>query len=686
MKTLFINWIKVSFIILLFFSIPICFASEPLNAFLTVLPNDPLLEQQYYLEQIDAIGGWDIVKESPEVVVAIIDSGVDIEHPDLADNIWRNADEVPNDKIDNDHNGYADDYYGWDFILNIPDPKPKFGGKYTNLGINHGTIVAGVIGAMTDNRFGISGISWKIKIMPLKVMDGEGAGSTDSVYKAIKYAINNGADIINLSIVGDVYDPQLNQIIKEAYQKGIVIVASAGNETNSAGSNDISLNLGLHPQYPICNDGDEGNNYIIGVGAVDYLDVKSKFTNYGSKCIDLVAPGEYFYGTLFFSPVVADFNKYFGGYWSGTSLAAPQVSAAAALIKAVRPDLLNSDIYDLILNNADNIDGKNPNYAKLLGSGRLNVFKALTAAKNFPGGGTNLIVAPFSQHTPNVITLNYLGQKISEFLAYASNFLGGVNLAAADFDNNGQKEIITGAGSGGGPHIKVFSADGSLLGHFFAYESNFTGGVNVTAGNVDNDDQLEIITVPQSNYKPIVKIFTQRGVLKGAFFAFSQNYSGGVNIALSDINADGVKEIIAAPAGNYSPEIKIFNSSGKLLKEFLAYGQDYKSGIRISAFNLYGDPRTEIITAPQNNYSCLVKVFSPSGDIINQFVAGDSKNKFGCNLAVGNINSGLEDKIIIGTSKGEPSKILIYSKHGVMENSYNVFEDNFFGGVNVILK
>ena len=649
--------------------------------------NDTYLEHQYYLEQIKALEAWETISESPEVVVAVIDSGVDIEHPDLAENIWRNPDEISNDGIDNDENGYIDDIKGWDFVLNSPDPKPTFGGEYTELGINHGTLVAGVIGAIGNNSFGITGVSWKIKIMPLKVMDGVGSGATNLVYQAIKYAISEGADIINLSMVGDLFDPLLDKVIAEAYQQGIIIVAAAGNERDlSDQKQDVSFDLAQNPQYPICHDGGDDNNYVLGVGSVDYNDIKSSFSNYGSKCLDLVAPGKSFYGTLFFSPVMPGFNKYFGGYWSGTSLGVPQVSATAALVKALRPDLVNAEIYDLIINNADNIDSKNPDFTGLLGGGRLNIKKVILAAGGQVASGVDLVAAPLSQHMPMVKVINRLGQQRSEFLAYNENFKGGVNLVTVDLENDGQKEIITGVGQGGGPHIRIFNHDGELKGQFFAYDINFTGGVNVTAGDIDGDGLVEIVTAPQSEFKPLIRIFDLHGNLKNEFLAFEQSFKGGVNLALSDINADGIKEIVTAQGPGAAPEVKIFNEQGKLLNKFLAYNADFNGGVKVAAYNLYSDARTEILTSPQTNYKPQIRIFSPSGNIEYQWLAWEENYLKGINITVGNVDNDNQLEIVVSKSKGGEPEVKIFDFQGGLENQFIIFDNDFRGGINIAIK
>ena len=213
-------------------------------------PDDSHYSSQWYLEKVGAPDAWETTTGSQDVIIAVLDTGVDINHPDLSANIWHNNSEIPNNGLDDDNNGYIDDYYGWDFISESSDPLPKYDDGWTESGIHHGTVVAGVAGAEGNNGIGISGLNWSIKIMPIRVLDGAGLGDTSNVYKGIKYAVNNGADFINLSFVGDNQDSLLNSAIQEAWEAGIIIFAAAGNN---------NINLNNSPRYPVCNE------YVIGV-------------------------------------------------------------------------------------------------------------------------------------------------------------------------------------------------------------------------------------------------------------------------------------------------------------------------------------------------------------------------------------------------------------------------------------
>jgi len=576
---------------------------------------DPWFKYQIYLDQVGAIDAWRYVNQSPNVTVAIIDSGVDIDHPDLFDNIWRNTDEVAGDGIDNDKNGFIDDVNGWDFLDSTPDPRPKFSGEFSKLGINHGTLVAGIIGAVGNNGLGITGVSWKIKLMSLRVMNGLGEGSTDIVIKAINYAVDNGADIINLSMVGSIYDSRLEETIAKAYERGLIIVASAGNESVGSNNTDVSLNLSLTPQYPICHDGPNGENHVLGIGAVDFYDVKSVLSNYGSKCVDLMAPGENFFGVLFFSPMLADYSHYYGGYWSGTSLSAPLVAGAAALIKTIRPDLFNKDIYDLLKKTADDISFRNSNYNGMLGAGRLNINSAvIEALKSNPLSGA-------------ILTVDSTGREISIFAtdgSLKSSFkldkkIAGriLSVITVDYNFDGQKEIITAVKKATGTYLVALDKQGKVLKDIKFFDNLVAPtGATIVSGDFNNDSQPEIAAAPLSGGKPILKIFDYAGKTLKEISLWEKNFRGGTELAVTDFELDGVMEIACASGAGRKGEVRIYDSFGKELLSFEPNFKNTNAGLKIFTADLFGNAETEILIVPKNlKTKDTVKIFNLKGEL-----------------------------------------------------------------------
>ncbi len=265
------------------------------------------------------------VKRGEGIVVAVIDEGVWISHPNLNGRNWTNSKEIPNNGIDDDFNGFIDDYYGWNFIDNDSNLMVKG---------SHGTAVAGIIAA-TENSQGMRGFASESKIMPLIACDSFGC-SANNVTKAIRYAADNGASVINLSLgstngyVG--FNTAYNEAIAYAYNKGVTIVASAGNGDIESGG-QVGLNLDMFKVSPACNM-PNGNKMVLVVGAtaVDW-------SNYGSV-VDVYAPGE-----NILSLTVPSLS---GGYgykadWAGTSFSAPIVSGLIAVLKSTFPKLTNAD-------------------------------------------------------------------------------------------------------------------------------------------------------------------------------------------------------------------------------------------------------------------------------------------------------------------------------------------------------
>jgi subtilisin family serine protease len=241
------------------------------------------------------------------VVVAVIDSGVDLKHPDLAPNAWTNRDEIPGNHRDDDHNGFVDDRHGYDFVNDDAQPNDALG---------HGTHVAGVLAARGDNHLGISGVAQRARIMALRVLDARGYGDPETLARAIRYAAANGARVANLSIGNPILDPELAAAIAEANRRGMLIVVSAGNG---------GVDLGKALQYPACSHLPN----VITVAATGPSGRLASFSNFGS-CVDIAAPGTAILGTT-------PHGRY--ARYSGTSAAAPQVSGAAVLALARRPHL-----------------------------------------------------------------------------------------------------------------------------------------------------------------------------------------------------------------------------------------------------------------------------------------------------------------------------------------------------------
>jgi len=301
---------------------------------------------------IDALAGWEIAKESPNVIVAVIDTGVDYTHPDLADNIWTNSEEIADNGIDDDGNGFVDDIHGYDFYADDADPQDENG---------HGTHVAGTIGAVGDNELGVAGVTWDVQIMPLRFVSPTGSGTTFNAIKALDYAVLMGAQITNNSWGSNTNSQTLSDAIAAASAAGQLFIAAAGN--NYGKNNDIN------PYYPSGYNLDN----IISVAATDRNDKLADFSNFGPTTVDLAAPGDSIYSTL-------PGGGY--GYKSGTSMATPHVAGAAALlwekIATQNPDWSQGQIATKV--KQDLLAGVDPLpdlAGKVLTNGRLNLENAL---------------------------------------------------------------------------------------------------------------------------------------------------------------------------------------------------------------------------------------------------------------------------------------------------------------------
>ena len=332
------------------------------------IPNDTYFSRQYGLyndgtfslssatndADIDMDLGWDIEQGDQSIIVAVLDSGIKLDHPEFSGRLWTNPNETLNG-IDDDNNGYIDDINGWDFANNDDDPTDDHG---------HGTNVTGIIGANSNNNLGYSGVDWNCKLMIGKILDENNSGYyswwTDGIY----YAVDNGAKVINMSVGGSGFSSSMKDAIDYAYNNGVTVVACMMNENNNT------------TFYPA------GYQNTIAVGATNPNDERSapffwsttSGSNYGNH-IDVVAPGNYIYGLDHQS----DTNYNF--YWGGTSQAAPLVTGLSSLLLAQDADKTPDDIRSIIRSTAEdqlgNISEDISGFDIYYGYGRVNAYEAL---------------------------------------------------------------------------------------------------------------------------------------------------------------------------------------------------------------------------------------------------------------------------------------------------------------------
>lgn len=667
---------------------------SPAVVLATFIPNDSLFFNQNYLKSVRAQDAWEL-SSGDGVIIAILDSGVDINHQDLRDNVWINMNEIPLDGIDNDNNGYIDDVRGWDFVDYDNNPSPNLykdclsEETCSEIGLNHGTIVAGIAAAVGNNNEGIIGLAYNAKIMPLKVLGDDGVGNIRSVIDGINYAIKNKADIINLSLVGDNQNSLLKRSLQKAHDNGIVIVAASGNDISSA----HGLNLNTTPMYPVCEG--IGENSIIGVGAIDAFGKKSSFSNYGSGCIDISTIGENFYSTLLHSPLSDLFADYYGGWWNGTSVSTALVSGTAALIKSLDEHITNSEIEDIIINNTKPLNNLEKAYEGQMGGGQLDSYLAVkylydkieSEPKDPVISLKYLIASPEHNFSPVIKSYNLFDDNafIREDLVYNSNFKGGVNITTGDVNGDGEQEIIVGAGKGGGPQIRVFDTLGRVKSQFFAFNKNLRGGVNVGSGDLTGDEVDEIVAGSGVGSEPLVKVFDINGDLIFQFLAYGKNFQGGVKISVGDIDGDGISEIITGTGVGGGPHIRVFDRFGRLQSQFFAYDTKLRGGVNVAIGDVDDDGINDIVTGSGYGSEPQVKIFNASGIIKKSFFVYNKSSLSSVNLAVSDIDNNEIDEIIVSPGAGNGSEIKTFNFDGQLLNSFNIFNKDFQEGVNIAI-
>lgn len=333
----------------------------------TTIPNDPSFGDLWGLTKIMAPEAWDTATGSTEVVVGVIDTGIDWDHQDLAANMWINPGEIAGNGVDDDGNGYVDDIHGINAITETGDPDDDHG---------HGTHCAGIIGAVGNNGSGVAGVNWKVRLVGMKFLDSGGYGYDADAIECINYAIalkNNGVNnlVLSNSWGGGLYNQSLNDAIEDANSWNILFVAAAGND---------GLDSDYYPHYPSSYD----SSNILAVASTDSGDKLSYFSNYGSTSVDIGAPGSSILST---TPDNTYSTK------SGTSMATPHVSGAAALLLSVNDTLEVWELKDYLMNYGDHISAL---AGKSASGNRLNVYASLYQVPP-PGPTFRLSASPASQ-------------------------------------------------------------------------------------------------------------------------------------------------------------------------------------------------------------------------------------------------------------------------------------------------
>ncbi|PID79309.1 hypothetical protein CSB20_10795 [bacterium DOLZORAL124_64_63] len=367
---------------------------------LLLQPNDPYLDTQWYLQPGNTAGvaldeAWDLETGSPATVIAIIDTGVDVLHPDLADNMWTNPGEVPDNGLDDDGNGYADDIHGWDFGQGDADPMPQRMPDAMGLDVAfHGTHCAGIASATTDNNLGVAGAGWNCSLMALKLPDEDGNMTDLAITGAVLYAVAAGADVISMSFGAPDQDglaAYMQDLMDEALDAGVVCVAAAGNDNS-----DTLF-------YPAACEG------VIAVGATDETGGRASFSSYGTW-VDVAAPGNRIWSTICrnYEFSVTDrllymlamgwdgVNPYM--FSDGTSMACPLVAGICGLIRNQSPGLSPAEVRQRLIDTGDAVAFDQPLGVKV------NAARALesTSAASLPGAGSMLVVGhpnPFNPST-----------------------------------------------------------------------------------------------------------------------------------------------------------------------------------------------------------------------------------------------------------------------------------------------
>ncbi len=602
--------------------------------FAPYIPNDPYFSKQWYLNKIMAPETWGlwggVTPGDSTVLVGVVDTGIDYTHPDLADAMWVNLGEDANgdgkitaedeNGVDDDGNGYVDDFMGWDFANQDNDVMPPDPGPHYEL--SHGTHVSGVIAAVADNGIGIAGISFRSKLIVTKHAADNDLTNPNIVkgYSGVLYCAKMGAKIINCSWGGgyDLYGKLVVDNVTKNY--GAIVVAAAGNDSHSNDEN---------PSYPSDYDN------TISVAALNNADKKAYYSNWG-KVVDISAPGGE--GSSYYNAILSTIHVSAGSYisWQGTSMATPVVAGALALLKAWFPNDTRGQLISRLLNNADPIDTQNPGYKGLLGAGRVNVYNAIAkgifpkislrqyawfnsdSTSPMPGDSVRLYVSienetgwkdasgvvlhlhsnsPYIQILDSLITIDSLknGQTADSLTPLPYVFIK----KDAPFREIDLQLVVTANDTSVYPYqtsfdLKIqpmaYQAGFPVDGYGFSSALSFvrlSSGENVIVGVTNNGQLL---------------VFNQDGNIRSGFPVDVGNIKSAP--AVGDVNHDGKKDIVIV---NRDGTVWVIDFTGSVL-----FKEAFKESVYgdVALVNMDDDPQLEIIFGTMRKNLHVLKIDS----------------------------------------------------------------------------
>lgn len=660
-------------------------------------PNDPQFAWQWNFQAVQAPAAWDVSAAGPfggdpRIVVAVLDSGIAFEAakgaspaPDLAGmHVWTNPNEIAGDGIDNDGNGYVDDVHGWNFIGNDQYPIDDNG---------HGTHIAGTIAGTTNNGIAVAGIAFSTTVMPLKVLDRDGNGSTTTIIAAINYAVAHGANIINLSLGGTSDDPLLHQAVQQAAAKGVILVAASGNDSAAA------------VNYPA------RYSEVIAVGAVQADLTRTTYSNAGPE-LGLVAPGgnvqvdqnndgqpDGIPQQTCVTPACTTFDTYF---YSGTSQAAAHVSAAAALLEACGAPVGN--VTNILESTAADLGpaGRDPEY----GFGLLNISAALAAAgcQSVAPAAPGPITATSSQKTTQVLAADKPYPYIHPSFAWtgpagtmyqltwgvvsgstqtvkqtAASFrpalakAGVYRLAVVSIDALGRTSpavvfiyryrppaIIVSSSSS--PAVALYQADGKKIRSFSAPAKSPVATMSSGALGSNASNQIVLSEGVTGAY---LYITSTSGQVLRRWQPFGASYRGRLKAAVVRQGTE-TPMIVVATIDN-GAELRWFTPDGRLVRKTVVYAS-YRGGLDIAGGDINSDGQDELVVGQTNGPE--IRVYAASGERLSVFRPKGQGYAFGWQVTTGD-SDGNGTSEIVAVGRGQASvPVFVTTMRGVVKQAW----------------